>query len=90
MKCCEACGLAESQAVTDAKTLGLFEEFRCGVYSCCQVGAWADEQWLAWFEALDEDMRNAETGLGWAEQSESDTALIPVRFRRPVPWFRRA
>ena len=35
--------------------LGLNDEFERGFYSCCQLVAWADEQWLAWTEAALED-----------------------------------
>jgi hypothetical protein len=51
------CGHTESQVVADARALGLLEEFQCGVDTCCQIAAWADEQSLAWFEATTEDSR---------------------------------
>ena len=88
MKSCEACGLTESQASADAKTLGLLEEFRSGVYSCCQIANWANEQWLAWFEATDGN--DTEPGVAGIElPEEEERVLVPVRFRRPVPRFRR-
>jgi hypothetical protein len=90
MKSCEACRLTESQALADAKTLGLLEEFRCGVYTCCQINAWAQEQWLAWFEAVEADAFRTQDGLGPVEESEAEAMLVPVRLRRPVPWYRRA
>jgi len=52
---CQYCGCQPSQARADAKTLGLQEEFERGIYACCQVVAWADEQWLVWAEAAEED-----------------------------------
>jgi hypothetical protein len=27
------------------------------VYTCCQIAKWANEQWLAWFEATQEDSK---------------------------------
>ena len=90
MKSCEACGLTESQALADAKTLGLLEEFKCGIYTCCQINAWAQEQWLAWFEAVEADAFRTQDGLGPVEESEAEAMLVPVRLRRPVPWYRRA
>ena len=88
MNRCEACGLTDSQALAAAKTIGLQEEFNCGLYSCCQVSAWADEQSLAWFEA-EEDM-HAQRALKAADESGNEPALVPVHLRRSVPWYRRA
>ena len=53
---CKNCGCTESQAVADAKTLGLQEEFQRGIYTCCQIAGWAHEQWSAWFEATQQDV----------------------------------
>jgi hypothetical protein len=44
--------------MADAWVIGFQEEFLAGVYSCCQVVTWADEQWLAWTEAASEDGRS--------------------------------
>jgi hypothetical protein len=52
---CRTCGCTESQAIADARTLGLQRELQNGLYTCCQIAAWADEQWLAWLEAAEED-----------------------------------
>jgi hypothetical protein len=54
---CRLCGCTEADSIADAKTLGLEEELQKGVYTCCQIAAWAHEQWLAWFEATNEDAR---------------------------------
>jgi hypothetical protein len=35
--------------------LGLVRELQRGIYTCCQIVAWADEQWLAWAEAARQD-----------------------------------
>jgi hypothetical protein len=89
MKSCDSCGLTESQALGDAKTLGMAEEFTCGLYTCCQIALWAAEQSLAWLEAKHEDSQYSRAAAS-AEQGEKEPALMPVRFRRPAPWFRRA
>ncbi|MBV9501531.1 MAG: hypothetical protein JO138_19355 [Acidobacteriaceae bacterium] len=90
MNCCDACGLTESQALAAAKTIGLHEEFNCGLYSCCQVSAWADEQCLAWFEAVEEDAQLAQQALNTIDDFGKEAALVPVHLRRSVPWYRRA
>ena len=68
---CKICGRSDSQVLADAGTLGLLQEFQCGIYTCCQISEWADEQWLAWSKAADEDaitmpnrmIRSARIGL---------------------------
>ena len=81
---CSACGYTESQAIADARTLGLQEELQTGLYTCCQIAEWADEQWAAWLEAAEEDGKPA------VEVKEKEDALVPARLRRPqVSWFRR-
>ena len=52
---CRTCGCTHAQAMADARTVGLLKEFQNEVYTCCQVVAWADEQWLAWVEAAEQD-----------------------------------
>jgi hypothetical protein len=54
---CRSCGSTESQIVDDARTLGLLKELQSGIYTCCQIVVWADEQWLAWVEAAEEDSK---------------------------------
>ena len=87
-KVCEICGYNQSQVLADAKSLGLEEEFERGIYTCCQITEWADEQWLAWFEAIgaDEDrLREAARLL----QPPEENVFVPVRLRQPqVPWYR--
>ena len=88
---CTICGRTESQVAGDAKTLGLLQEFQSGVYTCCQVAEWADEQWLAWFEATQEDSRLVDNMTGRAHFDDIDIegVLVPVRLRRQqVPWYR--
>ena len=57
MNCYQACGPRELEALADAKTVGLPEEFKCGVDGCCQISAWTDEESLACFEALQTDVQ---------------------------------
>jgi hypothetical protein len=86
---CSACGYTESQAIADARTLGLQEELQSGVFTCCQIAEWADEQWLAWLEAAEEDGRPTNDVTKLLESDETKAALVPVRLRRPqVPWYR--
>jgi len=80
MTICEHCGCTASQAAADALVLGFKEEFQNGVYSCCQVVAWADEQWLAWAEAAAEDGRPEEEVTKPLEIMECP-GLVPIRLR---------
>jgi hypothetical protein len=83
------CGHTELEAIADAKTLGLLQEFQSGIYTCCQIAEWAAEQSLAWFEATC-DCRNPDgDATTLLESDEKESVLVPVRTRRPqVPWFR--
>jgi hypothetical protein len=56
---CMTCGSTESQALIDARALGFEEELQNGVYTCCQIVTWADEQWLVWLEAARQDLKSA-------------------------------
>ena len=86
---CPTCGRSESQVIADAKALGLLQEFQCGIYSCCQISEWADEQWWAWFKAAHEDANYASEPDS-TEVVGTEPSLVPVRFRRPqVPWYRK-
>jgi hypothetical protein len=62
--------------------LGFRDEFESGDYTCCQVVAWADEQWLAWSEAAEEDGKSGEEATTPLEIAES-AAFVPVRLREP-------
>jgi hypothetical protein len=86
---CKNCGRTESQITADAKTLGLLEDLRSGQYTCCQISEWADEQWLAWTEATQQDGNVAGDVIIRPEFCETGGVLVPVRFRFPqVPWFK--
>jgi hypothetical protein len=88
-KKCAICGRSDSQVIADAKTLGLLQEFECGIYSCCQISEWADEQWLAWSKAAHEDANYADEADSPLPSDEAEPILVPVRFRRAqVPWYR--
>ena len=52
---CTTCGRTKSQVIADAKTLSFKREFQNGLYTCCQIVVWADEQRLAWLVAAEED-----------------------------------
>src|SRR5438309_7686367 len=85
---CKNCGCTESDALADAKTLGLQEEFQRGIYTCCQLAQWSQEQWASWFEAThDQDPRDISQEVSESEASDAEAVLVPVRFRRSVPWF---
>jgi hypothetical protein len=85
---CENCGRTRSQVLADAKSLGLSEEFQSFVYSCCQISEWADEQWLAWFQATREDLEHLDD-LTLRRRTSGGAVLVPVRFKQPqVPWYR--
>jgi hypothetical protein len=86
---CTTCRRSNSQLVSDAKALGLLQEFQCGVYTCCQIAEWADEQWSAWFKATQEDSKDVDQMTRRPEFGEAEPILVPVRLRRAqVPWFR--
>jgi len=86
---CTNCGRTESQAIADAKTLGLLQELQVGIYTCCQISEWADEQWSAWAEATRQDCNLAEHVITRPERTEAEPVLVPLRRRRPqVPWFK--
>lgn len=53
-------------------------EFENGSYDCCQVVAWADEQWLAWSEAAQEDGHCMQEATLPLEISANDPDLQPV------------
>jgi hypothetical protein len=79
MTICRNCGSTTSQAAADALVLGFQDEFQAGKYSCCQVVAWADEQWLAWAEAAAEDGRSEEEVTKRLEIMDCP-GLVPIRF----------
>jgi hypothetical protein len=80
MTICRHCGCTAPQAAADALVLGFEDEFQAGTYSCCQVVAWADEQWLAWTEAAAEDGRPEEEVTRPLEILECPS-LVPIRLR---------
>lgn len=81
---CRRCGCTAAAAAADAQAIGLSDGFLTGLYTCCQVVQWADEQWLAWHEAACEDGKPAEEATIPLEL-EPDARLVPVRVRKPKP-----
>jgi hypothetical protein len=79
MSVCRGCGCTELQAVEDLRTLTL----PSGDYTCCQVVAWADEQWQAWLDAANEDGKRADDVTRPLERVETEALLVPVRMRHP-------
>jgi hypothetical protein len=86
---CTLCGYTEAESVADAKTLGLYGEFQSGVYTCCQIRAWAQEQWSAWVQVRNEDSSCGYDKTVRTDYRQEDAVLVPVRFRRAVSWFGR-
>jgi hypothetical protein len=86
---CRTCGRTESQAIADARAVGLQEEFQSGRYTCCQIAEWADEQSLAWFIATRADDNRTDDVTVLPELDEAEAVFVHVRLRRPqVPWYR--
>jgi hypothetical protein len=81
MNVCRFCGCTESQARADAMVLGLNDEFERGLYSCCQLVAWADEQWLAWIDAASEDGKPVDKATKPLEINEAEPEPLLVRLR---------
>ena len=87
---CPACGRTESEAMADARALGLQQEFERETYTCCQIGEWAEEQAIAWLEAIYEDGPCADNENVTAEQSDGQPVYVFVRARRvQVPWYKK-
>jgi hypothetical protein len=79
---CRHCGCNQAQASADARALGLEQEFASGLYTCCQVVEWADEQWLAWINAAEQDGKTAEHITRPIEISEPADEFVRVRSRK--------
>lgn len=78
---CRLCGCTESQTIADAKTLGLQRGLQVGLYTCCQIAAWADEQLLAWLEAAREDSKSADA-ITQPLQRDATKAFAPITKQR--------
>jgi hypothetical protein len=81
---CTLCGYGEFRVIADARVLGLEEGFRSGSYSCCQIAQWAEEQWLAWLQAIREDADAASARNNAVDSVDPESALIYVRKRRQL------
>jgi hypothetical protein len=86
---CATCVHTESQAIVEAKTIGLQQEFESGIYTCCQIVEWAAEQSQAWFEATRDCRMPDGHDTKLPDSGESESLLVRIRTkRRTVPWFR--
>jgi hypothetical protein len=65
------------------RTLGLQQAPQNGFYTCCQIAQWADEQWLAWLEAAQEDGKHVDDVSWPTEFGRGKAIVVPVRFRPP-------
>ena len=69
---------------SDARALGFEEEFASGIYTCSQVVHWADEQWLAWLSAAEQDGKAPEEDVTRPlEISAPAREYVHVRSRKP-------
>jgi hypothetical protein len=64
-----------------ARTIGLQRELQDGFYNCCQIVAWADEQWLAWLEAAHQDGKSAGDIIRPLECHDPEAAVVPIVIR---------
>jgi hypothetical protein len=62
--------------------VGFRDEYLAGEYSCCQVVAWADEQWLAFAEAAIEDGKSEEEATKFLEITDCPD-VVPIRRIHP-------
>ena len=72
MNVCRFCGCTASQARADARALGFRDEYAKGLYTCCQMVFWADEQWLAWVHAAEQDGKPVDEVTSSLEMLEID------------------
>ena len=81
---CRSCGCNQLQAAADARAVGFEEEFASGIYTCCQVLQWADEQWLICLHAAEQDGRVPEEDVTRPlEISAPAREYVHVRSRKP-------
>ena len=78
---CDSCKCNHLQARLYARTLDFEDEFLGGMYSCCQVVEWSEEQWLAWREAAREDGKTIEE-LTPPESEEAEKVFVKAPRRR--------
>ncbi len=87
---CRMCGCTKSQAMADARTLGLQSELQNGFYNCCQIAGWADEQWLAWLEAAHQDGRPADDVTRPLEWDDAGAIAVPIVVRHTISGTRQS
>ena len=78
---CRHCGRNDSEVMAEAEALGFQDEFRDGLYSCCEIVQWAGEQWRAWLDAAKEDAQNGREAKR-PERGDLEELFLPVRARR--------
>jgi hypothetical protein len=78
---CTVCGYSESRVIGEARTLGLEEGFTARLYNCCHIARWADEQWLAWLQAIREDAEAASARNSAVDPVDPEAALVYFRKR---------
>jgi len=83
---CAFCGITKSEAIADANALGLRQELQAGIYTCCQIGQWADEQALAWFEAVEQDSKRTDGRAAEPHTREPQPVSVPRSSRPQVAW----
>ncbi len=80
---CNSCGCDRAQAVLYARAIDFEAEFLAGLYDCCQVVQWSEEQWLAWREAACEDGKTIDEVMPALGSEEPEKAFVKVQIRRP-------
>ena len=82
MNVCRVGECTKLQVRTAARVLGFNDEFERGLYSCCQLIAWADEQWRAWIGAASQDGKLVDRARRPLELNEAESEPILVRVRK--------
>jgi hypothetical protein len=62
-------------------------ELQNGFYSCCQIAAWADEQWLAWLEAAHQDGKSADDVTRPLESDDAQAVVVRYTHNRRLGDF---
>ncbi|MBV8073744.1 MAG: hypothetical protein JO270_27875 [Acidobacteriaceae bacterium] len=68
--------------MAEAEALGFQDEFRDGLYSCCEIVQWAEEQWRAWLDAAKEDAQNGRE-VKRPGGGDPEELFLRTRVRRP-------
>jgi hypothetical protein len=87
---CTVCEYSESRVIADTRALGFEEGFRSGSYSRCQIAQWADEQRLAWSQAIREDAEAASARNSAVDAVDQEAALVMSENAGNCPQVRAA